>query len=128
MVDREVIIEWIEKADEDFNFADAAVKDNLTFFSQICFHFHQAGEKYLKAFIVANELEFKKIHDLKALIAICVKKDPEFESLLDDCLVLNRYYVDTRYPVNWPTNYTLEEAQRGRDAARKIRDFVKSKL
>lgn len=67
MVDSQIITEWLKKADEDYEFAVSIVEDS-TFYAQICFHFHQAAEKYLKSFIIAKELEFKKIHDLLVLL------------------------------------------------------------
>lgn len=64
MISKKVIGEWFRKAKEDFDFASANLIDsNNTFFAQICFHFHQAAEKYLKTYIVAYKLEFKKIGD-----------------------------------------------------------------
>jgi len=56
-----------KKADEDLEFAISVIEDS-TFYAQICFHFHQASEKYLKSFIIAQDLEFKKIHDLQVLL------------------------------------------------------------
>lgn len=67
MVDTQVISEWLKKADEDFDFAVSVLEDS-TFYAQICFHFHQAAEKYLKAFVIAADLEFKKIHDLPVIL------------------------------------------------------------
>ncbi len=64
MVDPEVVQEWLAKADEDFEFAKVNLMEGKPFYSQICFHFQQAAEKYLKAYIIAHELEFRKIHDL----------------------------------------------------------------
>lgn len=58
MISREIVKEWINKADEDYGFASESI-DNTDYFAQICFHFQQAAEKYLKAFIIANELEFR---------------------------------------------------------------------
>jgi hypothetical protein len=40
----------------------------------------QAAEKYLKSYIVAFNLEFRKIHDLIALLKICSAKDDSFTS------------------------------------------------
>jgi len=127
MVDSQVIREWLKKADEDFEFAVSVLEDS-TFYAQICFHFHQAAEKYLKAFIVARDLEFKKIHDLPVLLKSCVVKEPGLQILLDDCKRLNRFYIDSRYPVHWPTEYTKEEALKARTATEHIRDVVKSAL
>ena len=68
MVDRRLVDEWLGKADEDFGFASINLDEDRPFFPQICFHFHQAAEKYLKAYIVANVLAFRKAHDLVLLL------------------------------------------------------------
>ncbi len=57
----EIVREWIDKAEEDYGFACAGM-ECTTYFAQICFHFQQAAEKYLKAFIVAKKLEFRPVH------------------------------------------------------------------
>ena len=127
MVDPKIIREWLNKADEDFDFADSVLEDSL-FYAQICFHFHQAAEKYLKAFIVGNDLEFRKIHDLQVLLKSCETKDIALEILDNDCKILNRFYIDTRYPVHWPSNYTIETARDAKSSAAKIRDKIKMVL
>lgn len=58
MVDIRIFQEWLDKAGEDFAFALVNLQEGKPFFSQICFHFHQAAEKYLKAYIVAWGLDF----------------------------------------------------------------------
>jgi HEPN domain-containing protein len=60
MVETKMIQERINKADEDFEFASINLKERKPFYAQICFHFHQAAEKYLKAYVVAHGLEFRK--------------------------------------------------------------------
>jgi HEPN domain-containing protein len=65
MAEPRLIDEWLKKAEEDYQFA-ASVREDSTFYAQICFHFHQAAEKYLKAFIVARDLDFQKIHGNKS--------------------------------------------------------------
>jgi len=65
MAEPRLIDEWLKKAEEDYQFA-ASVLEGSTFYAQICFHFHQAAEKYLKAFIVARDLDFQKIHGNKS--------------------------------------------------------------
>jgi HEPN domain-containing protein len=127
MVDPQIISEWLKKADEDFDFAVSVLEDS-TFYAQICFHFHQAAEKYLKSFIIASDLEFKKIHDLPVLLKSCSDKESSLRVLLDDCKILNRFYIDARYPVHWPTDYSKEEALRAKNAAKHIREVIKSFL
>jgi len=127
MVDRRIVEEWLVKADEDFGFASSVVEDS-TFFAQICFHYQQAAEKYLKAFIVAYELELKRIHDLLELLKICRTQQPTLSGLEEDCIFLRGFYIDTRYPVHWPTNYTKENALKAKDAASKIGTAIKEAL
>jgi len=127
MADPRVISEWLEKADEDFEFAVSVIEESA-FYAQICFHFHQAGEKYLKSYIIAQGLEFKKIHDLPVLLNLCSTKDPSLQVLVDDCRILNRFYIDTRYLVHWPSNYTKGEALKAKTAAEHIRDGVRTAL
>ncbi len=128
MVDPKIVQEWISKADEDFEFASINLKERKTFFAQICFHFQQASEKFLKAYIIGYELEFRKIHDLSVLLKICLSEDPSLEQLHEDCEYLAPFYVDTRYPVHWPTNFSFEEAQKALQSASRIRTFLKEKL
>jgi HEPN domain-containing protein len=128
MVDVEIIKDWVIKADEDFQFAVLNLKEKNSFYAQICFHFHQAAEKYLKAFIVANELEFRKIHDLLLLLKICSSKDSNVKVLQDACEYLNTFYVETRYPVHWPTNFTYAEAEKAFEASNQICSVIKGKI
>lgn len=123
----EVVREWIEKADEDFGFATTGI-EYTDYFSQICFHFHQAAEKYLKAFIITNKLEFRPVHNLIELLEICRQRDPKIEDIKEARHYLNPFYIDTRYPVHWPTNYTKETALKAKDSASEIREWVKNFL
>lgn len=119
--------EWLKKAEEDFGFASISLKETK-YYAQICFHFHQAAEKYLKAFIVANHLEFRPVHNLIELLNICKDKNPKIEELKEACQYLNPFYIDTRYPVHWPTHYDRETATNAMKAAKKIRDWIKTAL
>ncbi len=128
MAARKVVSEWLAKADEDRAFADACLEEELSFFGQICFFFQQSAEKYLKAYIVAHDLEFRKIHDLIELLAICRTRDPALAGSEADCRLLNRFYVDTRYPAHWPSDFTITDAKSAQEAAGRISQAIKSKL
>lgn len=129
MADPFVADQWLAKAEEDFGFANTNLEDKENeFFSQICFHFQQAAEKYLKAFIVANDLEFSRIHDLEELVRICQKKEARFSQVSGAARYLTDFYIDTRYPVVWAMGYTRQDAERAHEEASRVRDFVRSKL
>lgn len=128
MVDSEIVQEWLDKANEDFDFARINLKEGKAFFSQICFHFHQSVEKYFKAYIIAKGLDFRKTHDLPLLLKLCMAKDSSFEQLNDDCEFLATFYIETRYPVHWPTQFSKDETEKAYQAAATIRSFINKKL
>ncbi len=127
MVDRRLVDEWLNKADEDFGFASSVVEVS-PYYAQLCFHYQQAAEKYLKAYTVARELEFKKTHDLIDLLNSCREKDPSLSAIVPDCTFLNRFYIDTRYPVHWPSHYTKDDVLKAKQAAVNISEAVRKAL
>jgi HEPN domain-containing protein len=74
---------------------------------------------------VAFDLAFRKIHDLAALLNACEKQNPAFSSLFDSCTYLQKYYVESRYPVIWETAYSRDDTQMAQEAAQRIIEFVK---
>ena len=128
MVDPHIIKEWISKADEDFEFARINFEEEKPFYAQICFHFHQSAEKYLKTYIIEHRLDFRKIHDLSLLLQQCISKDGSFDQLIGDCEYLATFYIEARYPVQWPAQFTRKEAKKAYKAAKNIQSLVKKKL
>jgi len=128
MADPTIVKEWLEKADEDFRFAEANLREGSEFYAQICFHFQQAAEKYLKAFIIGKGLAFEKVHDLVHLLKTCSSFEPTFGELKEDGILLNAAYIETRYPVHWPTNYSKKTAQEAHTAAINIARMVHNHL
>jgi HEPN domain-containing protein len=128
MVDRQIIDEWLDKAENDFEFAQIVFSEEKEYYDQICFHFQQSAEKFLKAYIIANDLGFERTHDLPLLLQRCSQKDPAFLSLRDECAYLTAFYIQTRYPMDWPAPTNREKARQARSAAARVRDIVRSKL
>ena len=119
----EIVKEWLNKADDDYGFACAGI-ECTDYFGQICFHFQQAAEKYLKTFIIANKLAFRPVHNLLELLAVCRRDDPGVERLTQACQFLNPFYIDTRYPVQWPTAYNRETALKAKEMTEEIRNWI----
>jgi HEPN domain-containing protein len=124
MADPSVVKEWLGKADDDFLFAEANLLEGSGFYAQLCFHFQQAAEKYLKAYIIGKGLPFDRVHDLVHLLRTCSAHAPEFSELKEECIFLNTAYIETRYPVHWPTEYSKETAEEAHSAAKKIARMV----
>ena len=127
MVNQKVVQEWIEKAESDFKFAEYSL-ENTEYFTHVCFHFQQSAEKYIKAFIVSKELPLEKIHNLMDLLVICKNGGYSFDRLADAASLLDSCYIDTRYPVHWPSNYSKAKATQAFEAAKQIRDTVLASL
>jgi len=128
MVDPVIIAEWLAKAENDFEFAQIVFAEEKEYFDQICFHFQQSAEKFLKAYIIANNLGFERTHDLPLLLQKCSRKDASFQDLKADCGYLAAFYIHTRYPMDWPVETTKDKAQRAQDSAARIRELVCSRL
>ena len=127
MKKNKIFKEWLKKAEEDFGFARTSLKETK-YYAQIGFHFHQAAEKYLKAFVIANHLEFRPVHNLMELLNVCKGRNHKIEEIEEACRFLNPFYIDTRYPVHWPTHYDKETATNAMKSAKKIRDWIKNVL
>lgn len=55
---------WVEYAEEDLVMAKSALRRNKPLTTSSCFHSQQSAEKYLKAMLVSQDIEFPKTHDL----------------------------------------------------------------
>jgi len=95
---KKITEEWITKAEKDYLVAIRELKTTPIVGDAICFHAQQCVEKYMKAILQENEIEFEKIHDLDVLFNKCVNFIPELESFRDDLVKLSTYAVDVRYP------------------------------
>ena len=84
-------------------------------------------EKLLKALLIFNDKEFPKTHDLIALATLIEQIYPEIKNRKTDLEFLSRYYVETRYPGDYP-EFTVAECENALESARRIREFVYEKI
>lgn len=95
---KKITEEWIKKAEEDYLVATRELKFEPSALYAVCFHAHQCIEKYMKAILQENEIEFEKIHDLEVLLQQCRDIIPELEKNREKIIKLSTYAVDVRYP------------------------------
>lgn len=114
--------EWLAKAEEDEIVGKRNIEDGWPF-APACFHFQQMTEKILKALLIFLKQEFSKVHDLTVLAAKIKPFLPSVDEHKDDLKILNRYYIETRYPGDYP-EFTLKEAKEAMEAATRIKEFV----
>ncbi|MEM5830450.1 MAG: HEPN domain-containing protein [Candidatus Aenigmatarchaeota archaeon] len=118
--------EWIEKAETDLRVAKTLLKLNEASWV-IAFHAQQAVEKFLKAFLVFHNKPFRKTHDIKELLDLCIEIDEEFKKLEDlGVEYLTEYATNLKYPHFYEP--TEEEAKEAIEIAEKVKEFVLKKL
>ena len=98
------------------------------YYGTTCFLAQQIVEKYLKGFLVLHGKKFTKIHDLVKLLNDCAEYDQNFLQFLDDCILLNEYYIESRYPLDAPIDYSRKEARQALSIAEKIMNYIASKV
>lgn len=70
----------------------------------------------------------KKIHDLEAILNLCIEQDKEFEKLDKEKISsLSLFAVEVRYPEEFYIP-TLDEVKEYFEIALKVKDFVFKKL
>ena len=87
---------WVNKAKHDMISAQRLLEIEPMILDTACFHCQQAVEKYLKAYLIYNELPIEKTHDIIFLLNQCANFDPIFATI--DPLDINSYAVNGRYP------------------------------
>lgn len=123
---RALTSEWVVKAENDFAVADLALHSGEPpILDAACFHCQQCAEKYLKAFLQENEIEFPRQHNLIPLMELCATVDQSFEKLLEDLEGLESFAVAIRYP---GASVSSEQAERAFNSAERIRNFARKKL
>jgi HEPN domain-containing protein len=81
---RDLVKQWIAKADVDYRAAERLVADSDPIREAIAFHCQQAAEKYVNAFLVRHQVEFPKTHSLERLLYLAAPVSPELAASLEE--------------------------------------------
>ena len=122
-----VILQWVEKAEHDLTTASYTLRLRANCPTDtVCFHAQQCVEKYLKALLVLNDVEFGRTHHISALLTLLppsIRPDmtPEEQERFTE------YAVTTRYPGDYDP-ITREEAKQAVQIARRVRNQTRRRL
>jgi HEPN domain-containing protein len=133
MKDQAEGIRWLAHAQDEYEDADTLRR--MGRFYLALFHYQQAAEKALKAFLLSasGSAEVLRIPSVQDLIEAASEFSPEFSDVAE-AKKLDVYYILTRYPSGLPGNipsrfYTdPEEARQAGDLARAVLEMVQRKL
>ena len=114
---------WFFFAREDLRMAELALKEGM--YNQVCFHAQQCVEKVLKGFITYKGDIHPQTHKLADLLSP-LSPSP-FDTLRDQIIILDRFYIPTRYPDALPGSLAegLPSAQDAKEALESARMVLK---
>ncbi|MDR2620378.1 MAG: HEPN domain-containing protein [Propionibacteriaceae bacterium] len=127
MSENDIAAQWLQKSAEDLENADFLFANKRPRpLELVCYLCAQSAEKALKAYIIQNGETPPYTHDLGALCRICIKYSNDFTTIVDDCLDITPYAVQTRYPSD--IDIEESETQTALQKATTILNFCKTKL
>ena len=118
----EIVKEWISKAEGDYHSALREYRARkFPNYDASGFHAQQSIEKYLKAILQLQNIQFPKIHDLLALMKLCLPYTPELELHKELLAYLNPFGISFRYPGE---SATREDALSANNAMKELRPIL----
>ena len=117
--------EWFMKAESDLRSAEIIFREEDPPTDTICFLLQQAVEKYLKGFLLFHKDKYPLIHNLPELLKSCKKYDEYIWDYLEECEVLNGFYIETRYPSATPWKYSKTDTKKAFDMAYGLIKYIK---
>jgi HEPN domain-containing protein/predicted nucleotidyltransferase len=118
-------LEWIEKAEEDYNAAKWLLQSPNTLHNSICFHAQQCIEKYLKVWLQEVNISFSKTHDLEELLNLIVPTIPAWHLWQPDFKIITAYAVESRCPGD---SATADNTQHAMHICDEVRQAVRMQL
>jgi HEPN domain-containing protein len=126
-------IRWLTQAEDEFADADELRKRGRFYLA--LFHFQQAAEKAVKAYLYlkTKSIEVFYTHSLDDLLKMAVEADKNFTKIAQ-AKKLDRYYIPTRYPNGLPGGVPSryfddpKEAEEAMSLAKEVIDLVKKEF
>ena len=118
-------LEWIQKAEEDYNSAKWLQQAPDPVYNPICFHVQQCIEKYLKAWLQEANVPVPKTHNLEELLALIVPTLPAWSQWQPDFEIITEYAVEARYPGD---SATADDTQHAIHVCEAVRHAVRTSL
>lgn len=122
---KDFVSQWIKKAEEYLTVVNKLTEFEIIASSAACFHYQQAAEKYLKAFLIANDKEIIRTHNIEFLLSECSEIDHNFEQI--DPENLTDFGVEIRYPGDFYSP-SEKEVKTYIHITYQIKDLVESKI
>lgn len=119
--------DWLDCAADDLRAAELLLEEEETL-SAAAFHCQQCIEKALKGYILFKTHSHVDGHNLTWLCRQAVKIDRRFLEWLDESAVLNRFYIETRYPADIPLELSTGYVRRVWKMAGTMYRFINAEI
>ena len=120
---QEELRQWFSLAEQDLNIAkNSAITMHPIPVERICNLCQQSVEKDLKGYLLLNDVEFPKTHDVAVLIVMCANIVPDFIKFINQCQFLTKFAVMPKYPNE--LQITEDDANTAIRFAEEIKEFV----
>ncbi len=122
---------WLAQAEHQLGVTKILLDNGQ--WSDACFHAEQTARMASKAFLFGSGRRYVQIHSIQELLKECTKVDESFGALEGKGRILDRFYLQTRYPdvLSFSalpfTSFDEEDASQAYRDASDIVDMVKSK-
>jgi HEPN domain-containing protein len=118
--------EWVEKAEGDFHTALREVRARKhPNWDSACFHAQQCVEKYLKARLQEEDIQFSKTHFLPVLLDLLLPVEPLWDAWREELTALSACAISFRYP---GASASKAEARAAVAACKKLRADIRRSL
>ncbi len=124
---RDFVQQWLDKAEGDLAAAEILLRAETHDYFPCAFHCQQASEKFLKAYLVCHQIEFRKTHDLDLLLRLTSQAETALQGELASCKWLTPFGVEFRYPGEYP-EVDRATAQNALAEAHRVRQVVMERL
>ena len=115
--------DWLYHACLDIMSARRLIDDSRLS-KPVVFHCQQAMEKGLKAFLLYKHRKLFDGHNLAWLCKQAALTDQSFTQWIGKSALLNRFYIETRYPADIPEEISEDAAQDILAATEEMLDFI----
>lgn len=119
--------DWLDKAKVDLKAAELLLNTDETL-DMAAFHCQQCIEKALKGYLLYVTHINVDGHNLTYLCRQAIKSDQHFSKWLSDSTMLNRFYIETRYPADIPLELEKGNVQNVYGIAESLYNFICSEI
>lgn len=120
---------WIKEAEYTLHQTERNCQEGA--YNLACFLSEQTAQKALKAVLYLGGARFITMHSVTELLKEATKTHPEFSELVEQGIILDQYYLSTRYPDAVPEPaipaeiFTKTQAEETVEIAKNIFDTAK---